>query len=1059
MNFPRKEVSLPRFIKDHFNHNYYSKKVLTMQGKGVIKFFLVVMTIVTVGQYLFILPTRKVENAAEKYASEKVTSIEDEAERNAVFKSARTAFLDSMSSETVFEIPFIKSWNYQELKAQQLAFGLDLQGGMSVVLQVDLRGFIEALANNSKDPTFLAALDKASEAQKTAQSDYVTLFARAFDELTETKTLASIFSRNEALRSEINTATPDGEVVRIIREKADETVDLTFKLLKERIDKLGVAQPNVSLDAGRDLILVELPGVDNPERARTFLQAAAKLEFWDVHRISDQGISQAFITANDRLSKSVGSGPIEPEMVIDTTFATDSLGNEIPGQIVRIDTFPSNQIQTDQGPLFEVFALNTGGLYSPAVIGTARGNQRRLIDTLLARPEVAPLFKNMKLRWSKDPVKDLETGEETDNYELFALKLNRGSDEPPLTGEHVIDAFSSPDPQTGEVGVSLSMDPVGTRIWGNMTTQAAQDNNREIAILLDDEVVSAPRVNTPITDGRSLISGSFTVQEGKDLANILQIGKLPAETKSIQESLVGPYLGAENIRRSINALVIGFVLVLGFMILYYGGAGIVSILALLLNLFFISGALASFGTVLTLAGIAGIVLTIGMAVDANVIIFERIREELREGKTLLMAVADGFKNSYSAILDANVTTFLTAGVLFYFGLGPIKGFAVVLMIGVAFSLFTAVLVGRLIIDNWIRKRDMTFWTGFSKNAFANLSIDWLSKTRTAYVFSGIIILLGIGSFFLRGFELGVDFKGGYAYNIAFEENISIDAAALRNSLAQAFADENGNENSPIVKEVDTKNTYSVVTDYLVDNTDDDAADRVMAQLYQGVNAIAGGNIDLEQFKDPDGIGTHVISSFKVLPTIADDIKQTSVYAAIFALLLIFLYIFIRFSKWQYSMGAVAALFHDVLVVLGVFSLLHGVLPFAMEINQEFIAAILTVIGYSINDTVVVFDRIREYANIYVQKSKKEIINLAINSTVSRTVITSLTTLFVVLILFVFGGTSIKGFAFAILVGILIGTYSSIFVATPVMSDLSGEFSKDGKRGEKKRFSKKLEKVR
>ena len=1034
-----------------------------MQGKGVIKFFLVVMTLVTIVQYLFLLPTRKVEKNAKEFANTKATTIQEDADvdRDSLFKAYRTAYLDSISSETVLKIPYIKSWTYQELKGQQLAFGLDLQGGMSVVLQVDLRDFIYALSNKSKDPTFNKALENAELAQRSAQSDYVTLFGEEFNKLTETKTLASIFSRNEALRDDINTATSNGEVIRIIREKANETVDLTFKLLKERIDKLGVAQPNVSLDESRDLILVELPGIDNPKRAEQYLQAAAKLEFWDVYRINDQGIAQAFTTANERLAAQMGDN-IEPEMVIDTSYQLDSLGNETD-QILRVDTsFSQNTL--NGGPLFDVFTLNGAGpngiAYSFATIGTAKGNQRKYIDQLLADEAVAPLFRNMKLRWAKDPVKDPQTGEELDLYELHALKLVRGSDEPPLTGEHITDAYTAPDPQTGEVAVSLSMDAFGTKTWGNMTTKAAQDNNREIAILLDDEVVSAPRVNQPITNGSSSISGSFTIQEGKDLANILQIGKLPAETRIIQKSVVGPYLGAENIRRSINALVIGFGLVLLFMILYYGGAGIVSIIALLLNLFFISGALASFGTVLTLSGIAGIVLTIGMAVDANVIIFERVREELREGKSLLMAVADGFKNSYSAILDANITTFLTAGVLFYFGLGPIKGFAVVLMIGVAFSLFTAVLVGRLMIDNWIRNRDMSFWTSFSKNAFANLNIDWLSRKNIAYMVSGTIIVLGVVSFFVRSFELGVDFKGGYSYNIAFEENTNVDIEALRASLGEAFAGESGTPNVPVVKEVDTENTYSVVTDYLVDDTADDAAENVMKQLFAGVNNTVGGTLDYDNFIDADGSGTYVVSSSKVGPTIADDIQQSAIYAAIFALLLIFLYIFIRFSKWQYSMGAVAALFHDVLVVLGVFSLFHGILPFAMEVNQEFIAAILTVIGYSINDTVVVFDRIREYANIYVQKTKKEVINMAINSTVSRTIITSLTTLFVVLILFIFGGTSIKGFAFALLIGILVGTYSSIFVATPVMSDLSGEFNtKAGKRGETKRFSKKLEKVR
>ena len=1024
-----------------------------MQGKGIVKFFLVVMTVVTLVQYFFILPTRKVEKKADEYAQAASQHL-TEGQQKAVYKEKYAAYLDSMSGEEVFKIPLLKSYTYQELKAQQLALGLDLKGGMSVVLQVDLRDFIRALANDSKDPTFLEALEQATEAQRNAQSDYVTLFADSWDDIAGDKKLAPIFSRNEALRDQINFETSDGEVVRIIRQKANETVDLTFKLLKERIDKLGVAQPNVSLDQGRDLIIVELPGIDNPERARNFLQAAAKLEFWNVYRISDAGLAQALIEANERLAKTEGGvEPVQDIVRIDTIYTTDSLGNVDSSQIAELDTL-FNQFNLNQGPLFEVFTLNQTGERGLAVLGTAKRNQRGRVTEMLSRPEVRNQFpRDLAFRWSKDPVKEFSTGELTDDYELYAIRYERGTETAPLTGDHVTDARQELDATQNEVTVSLKMDNTGTKIWGNMTTKAAQDNNREIAILLDDEVVSAPRVINPITNGNSSITGNFSIQEAKDLASILQIGKLPAETKIIQEALVGPSLGQENIDRSVNALVIGFALVLIFMIAYYGGGGIVSIIALFLNLFFIFGALASYGTVLTLPGIAGIVLTIGMAVDANVIIFERIREELREGKGLLTAIQDGFKNSYSAIIDANVTTILVAFVLAYFGLGPIKGFAVVLIIGVLSSLFTAVLVGRLIIDWWTGGgRPMSFSTKISENALANLNIDWLGKRRIAYLISGSLILAGLISFFVRGFELGVDFKGGYSYNVTFEEPVV--AEDLRQSLTTAF------EGSiPVVKAVDTENTFNVVTDYLVDDDSDDAADRVMAQLYEGVNSLVGGRVDFEQFKSPDGDGIHVTSSTKVGPTIADDIKTSAVYATIFALLLIFLYIFIRFSKWQYSLGAVAALFHDTLIVLAIFSIFHGVLPFSLEIDQAFIAAILTVIGYSINDTVVVFDRIREYLNLYLKKSKNEVINAAINSTVSRTVITSLTTFFVVAILFFFGGSSIKGFAFALMVGIIVGTYSSIFVATPVMSDLTGELKPKETKKAAKSFSQAAAKAR
>ncbi len=1031
-----------------------------MQGKGIVKFFLVIMALVCIVQYLLILPTQRVEKAANERAEMVAMQISDEDQAEAASKLARINYLDSMSSEEIFKIPMLKNYTYEELKRQQLAFGLDLKGGMSVVMQVDLRDYIEIMANHSKDPTLTQALDNADEALKSEQSDYVTLFAQEFQKIAEDKTLASIFSRNPALRDEINFETTDAQVISILRSQANETVDLTFKRLKDRIDKLGVVQPNITLDASRDLILVELPGIDNPERARSFLQSTAKLEFWDVYRVNDPGVMNAFIEADRRLkqleqgdSASVDSVQA-PEVVFDTiwTNVLDSLGNPTGDSTFQVveSQVPDDPF-SDRGPLLSVLDLNMptaqGSAFQLAVMGVADKNKRKEIDEYLARPDIKRLFApDILFRWAAKPYEDYTTGELTNRYQLYSLKKKRGSDSAPLEGDRVIKATSQPDPINQEVAVSLSMDNQGARIWADMTTKAANDNRREIAIVLDDEVVSAPAVNVPITGGQSSITGDFTVQEGQDLANILQIGKLPAKPRIIQEATVGPSLGADNINRSLKSYGVGFALLLVFMIFYYGGAGIVSIIALLTNLFFIFGALASYGTVLTLPGIAGVLLTIGMAVDANVIIYERVREELRAGKSNIVAIADGFKHSYSAIIDANVTTILVAFVLVYFGMGPIKGFAVVLIIGVLFSLFTAVLFTRLIIDWWTGKgRELTFWTPASKGLFSNLKIDWLGKRKVAYIVSGIIIVAGLASFFTRGFDLGVDFKGGYAYNIEFDEGVDIDAATLRSGLASVFGSE------PQVKSVDTENTFNIVTDYRIDDDSEFAADSVMQAMYTGISSIVGGNLELDQFKSGDGRGTHVISSSKVGPTIADDIKESSVYATIFSLLLVFLYIFIRFSKWQYSMGAVGALFHDTLVVLSVFSLFHGIVPWTMEIDQAFIAALLTVIGYSINDTVVVFDRIREFLNTYTKKSKEEVINMAVNSTVSRTIITSFTTILVVAILFFFGGSSIKGFAFALLVGVIVGTYSSVFIATPILNDLTDDLvAKQVKK--KKHFS-------
>jgi SecD/SecF fusion protein len=619
---------------------------------------------------------------------------------------------------------------------------------------------------------------------------------------------------------------------------------------------------------------------------------------------------------------------------------------------------------------------------------------------------------------------------------LYAIKKERA--EAPVSGDQVVAAAAEPDPITKETGVTLRMDKNGAKAWAEMTTKAAQDNNRQVAILLDDEVVSAPSVNEPITGGNTQITGNFNIQEAQDLANILEIGKLPAETKIISEALVGPSLGKENISKSINSLVIGFLIVMAFMFLYYSSAGIMSIISLFLNIFFIFGTLASFGTVLTLPGIAGIVLTIGMAVDANVIIYERIREELAEGKTLLTSISEGFRQSYSAIIDSNVTTLLSAFMLSYFGLGPIKGFAVVLIIGILSSMFTAVLVSRLLIDWWTGKgKDLQFSNSFSKSAFSSINVDWMGKRKIAYLFSGVLVILSLVSIFTRGFEFGVDFKGGYSYNIQFSE--SVNPEDLRKELTTAFYG-----NTPVVKSIDSENSLNVVTSYMIDSGDENASQKVLERLFAGVNTISGNNLDIANFSNPEGTGTHVVSSSQVGPTVAEDIKTSSLQAALFALALIFLYIFIRFNKWQYSAGAVIALFHDTIITLGVFSALHGILPFSMEVDQAFIAAILTVIGYSINDTVVVFDRIREMMGIYIKRSRHEVINKAINNTLSRTTLTSLTTLFVVIVLFLFGGSSIKGFSFAILFGITIGTYSSIFIASPLMSDLlkKDEVTKD-----------------
>lgn len=1011
-----------------------------MKEKGIVKWLLIAMLVVCVVQLMYYLPSMRVESDANDYAKTKSTGITDENLAYQAEKQARIEYLDSMSDRTIFSIPLLKDYTYNDLKKQQLALGLDLKGGLSTILQIDLRDFLVSLSGNNQDPNFKTALDNANERLKNSQADFISLFVDEYKKVSGGKNLASIFSRSATLKDQININSSDADVNRVIRQMADETVDLTFKRIKDRIDKFGAIQPNISLDKTRDMILVELPGIDNPERARRYLQASAKLEFWDVFRVNDPGIFDAFVNADTKL-KQLASGDTSSvekknfKLQNRYDYNRDSLGNVLDSTLAGVDTIPTNlDPMGDRGPLFAIFSPNgasqQGLSYAPAVMGVVEKQNKEKFLTMINRSEIKTLFPtDLEIRLAAKASKNSTTNETTNQYEVYAIKKRLGSEGATLDGERVTRAFAQPDNVTGGTVVSLSMDSKGAKIWGDMTTRAAQDNNREIAISLDDEVVSCPRVNEPILGGSSQISGNFSIDEAKDLSNILQVGKLPAKTRIVQEALVGPSLGKENIERSLWSILGGFFLVLLFMLIYYTAGGFVSIIALFLNIVFILAALASFGTVLTLPGIAGVVLTMGMAVDANIIIYERIKEELYAGRTYLQSIIEGFKHSLSAIIDSHVTALLSSIVLFYYGLGPVKGFALVLIIGIIFSVFTSVLVSRLIIDWWSGKgRTMSFASKMTAHAFKNINFDWVGNRKYAYAFSGILTVIGLVSFFTRGFELGVEFKGGYSINVHFDKDVDVEK--LRNSLTKSF------EGNPIVKSVDTKNTFNITTSYLINDNSPDVNNKVKAKLLEGVNEATGSQITTEEFNNHDGRGTHIISYSQVGPVIADDIKNSSLKAIIFSLLIIFLYIFIRFYKWQYSAGAIIALAHDTLVVLTFFSLFHGILPFPMEIDQALIAAILTVIGYSMNDTVIVFDRIKEYLKMDTDRSEKDLINAAINTTLSRTINTSLVTLLTIVILFFFGGSSIRGFSFALMVGIIIGTYSSIFVATPILVDLS-----------------------
>jgi len=700
-----------------------------MEGKGIVKLFLILLLVVTALQFFYMIPTRNVEKDAENYANEVAAKYTDADDAAFAFKNAENAYLDSMSGEEIFAIPMLTKYTYSDLKGKQLAYGLDLKGGMSAVLQVDLKELLETLSGNTNNQNFNTALANAEKLQENSTSDFISLFGQEFSKLRKDgdKGLATIFMRNGIMRELINANTGDGEVIRVLREQANETVKLTFNRLKQRIDKLGVTQPNVSLDAARDLILVEMPGIDNPARAREFLTASADLEFWNTYRLGDNGVGSAF-TAADNLLK---GGVVEDNAVAyDTIWTTiDSLGNIIDTP-TEYELIPkAADPYANAGPLFKRLSMNGAGIDGlqggQTIMGFANKNDKKRVDEMLARPEVKSLFpQDAKFMWSRKPFQTYDTKENTKQYSLYMIKKQPGSEKAPIEGDAITSTSFGPNP-TGEVAVNIVMNSNGAKRWAELTKVAAANGEREIAIALDNEVVSAPGVRQTIEGGRSEITGNFSMQEASDFSSILEVGKLPASTRIIQSATVGPSLGEKNINSSFKALLFGFGLLLLFMAFYYGGAGIIAILALLLNVFFIVGALGSFGTVLTLPGFAGIILTIGMAVDVNVIVFERIREELRAGKSNLAAISDGFKHSYSAIIDANVTTILVAIVLAWFGMGPIRGFAVVLIIGVLCSLFTALLIGRMMIEWWTKgDRNLSFWTPPTKNAFANLKIEF-----------------------------------------------------------------------------------------------------------------------------------------------------------------------------------------------------------------------------------------------------------------------------------------------------------------------------------------------
>lgn len=985
-----------------------------MQNKGLIIVFAVLFGLVSLYQLSFTYIANKVEDEAKAVADLKFPENQPK-DRDA----EEVRYLDSIGNNPIF-----LGIDYNTAKDKELNKGLDLKGGINVILQVSVKDILKGLSNNSKDPAFNQALADATELQKDAQETYLESFFKAFEALPGENTLASpdIFF-NKSLEDDINASMTNAQVKSVISRKIDESITSAFEVLRKRIDKFGVTQPNIQRLGQSARILVELPGARDVDRVKKLLQSTAQLEFWDVFKMEEM---QGFLFLADakiaELKKA--EAPDTTKTVVDSTETDSDLSELLGGDNVK----DSIEDAAAERPI--VSKIISGGYQGGPVIATFSLKDTALINSYLRNPQIRSLLspdqRFAKFVWEKPKQTQLSDNETLITSDLYALKGNRDNI-PPLSGGVVTDAQQSYD-QVGRVAVNMQMNGKGAKIWEEMTNQA-NINQSQIAIVLDDIVYSAPGVSVAggIGGGRSEITGNFDITEGQDLANVLRAGKLPASADIIQAEVVGPTLGQEAIDSGILSFLLALAFVLIWMVGYYGKAGIFADVALVVNILFIFGILAGLGAVLTLPGIAGIVLTIGISVDANVLIFERIREELAKGKLQKDAIKDGFNNALSSILDANITTGLTGLILLVFGTGPIQGFATTLLIGILTSLFTAIFITRLFIDGYIRNgKPLDFATPFTKNLFKNVNIDFLGKRKIAYVISGILITISLISLFTNKLDQGIDFVGGRTYTVRFEKDVN--STEIQNNLIEVFG-------SAEAKTYGSDNQLKITTKYKVNDSGTGVDDEIESMLYEGLIPNLPAGMTLEEFKEDDqGKVAGRMEYYKVSPTIADDIKKASFWAVFGSLIVVFLYILLRFRRWQFSLGAVVAVFHDVLIVLGIFSLTYNFMPFSMEIGQSFIAAILTVIGYSLNDTVVVFDRIREYFNEHSTWRMDRVINKALNSTLSRTLNTSLTTLIVLLSIFLIGAESIRGLIFALIVGVVVGTYSSLFIATPVMFD-------------------------
>ena len=1022
-----------------------------MQNKGLLTTFTILFAIASLYSLSLTWFAVNVENDAKEYAETYHNGSSD----------AEFAYLDSMASVEVY--PII-GYTYGELRAKMLNLGLDLKGGMNVTLEVQIDEVVRALSSYSDDSSFNEAIKKANELQVKNGGNFVTYFEQAYNEINPNGKLISVFYTRDN-KEKLKPDASNEEVLTFINEVANAAIEQSFEVLRTRINLFGAAQPSIQRLTGSDRILVELPGVKNKERVRQLLQGTAKLEFWTTYQNNEffpvweeVNATLAKLLNKDESTKSESdstevtaktAAPAEDnaEEVTATNNETkdesdllsqldndstkkDSSSSDLLSQLGEEsgeDSLALFQKSVKENPLFAIMTIptytNEEGqqmFAEGAIVGIVAVKDTAKLNSYLAMPKIKEIInpRKYKLLWAYKPFDDNQQF-----LQLYAIKVTNRDGKADLEGDVIVDASQQFGMYNGAPEIEMLMNGEGATKWRLLT---GENVGKPIAIVLDGLVYSAPAPSEEIAGGRSSITGNFTIEEAKLIANILKAGKLPAPAKIVEEAVVGPTLGQESISKGMFSFIIALLIVLAYMVFYYSKAGVASVIALLANMFFIFGILASMPQLiaLTLPGIAGIILTIGMSVDANVLIFERIREEIAAGKGMRLAVADGYKFAYSSIIDANITTLLTGFVLWFFGTGPVEGFAKTLVIGILTSLFTAIFITRLIFEYQLNKgKVLKFATNLTDGLFQNTNIQFLNNRKKFYILSGIITVIGIGSLATKGLQKGVDFQGGRTYVIRFDNAEKVETQTVSKLLEAQF------DATPEVKTFGDDNQVKITTTYLIDSPDENADDLVEDKLYNGLTSVLGSEVSKEDFMD-----NFLMSSQKVGPTIANDMIRSSILSVIFSLIIIFLYIVFRFKKWQYGAGALIALFHDVLIVLSLFSIFYGILPFSLEIDQAFIAAILTVVGYSINDTVVVFDRIREYLGSYKKREINDVVNSAINSTLSRTVNTSLSTIFVLLMIFIWGGEVIRGFTFALLIGVIVGTYSSAFLASPIVYD-------------------------